>query len=135
MSGERQFPIHWDLTGEDAIIQGADWRRYRALSYIDPADGLEKLWNTTGFTGRMQIRAGLDGALIATFLTGTGRLLTGIQGTAPYQYNIGFVFPNSVTGVLTDWGLGVYDLELTDPFGVITRVYEGQCVLSREVSR
>ncbi|MDQ3540784.1 MAG: hypothetical protein M3440_08865 [Chloroflexota bacterium] len=134
MSGERTLPIRWDLTGEDAIIQGADWRRYAALTYIDPADGLEKLWNTTGFTGRMQIRAGLDGALISTFLTGTGRLTVGIQGTAPDQYNVGIVLPNSVTVALTDWGLGVYDLELTDPFGIITRVYAGNCVLSREVT-
>ncbi len=132
---EREFPIIWHLTGQDAIIQGADWRRYRALSYIDPADGNEKLWNTTDFTGSMTIRATYDGPVLLSATTANGRLTVGVQGTAPNQYNVGIVLPSSVTTALTDWGLGVYDLELTDSFGVITRVYEGQCVLSREVSR
>lgn len=132
---ERQFPLRWDLTGDDAIIQGADWARYRALEYRDPADGLIKLWDTTGFTARMTIRATYDGPVLLTATTANGRLSVGIQGTAPYQYNLGITLPNSVTTALADWGFGVWDLELVDSFGKVTRVYHGNAVLEREVSR
>ncbi len=39
------------------------------------------------------------------------------------------------TEPLVSWGNGFYDLELIDTFGHVTRVLEGSCVLSREVTR
>lgn len=135
MSGEREFPIRWDLTGEDAIIQGATWRRYRALEYLDPADGLIKLWDTTGFTARMAIRASYDGPVLLSATTENGRLQTGIRGTAPNQYNLGIVLSSTATAALGDWGLGVYDLEVVDAIGNVTRVYHGAATLEREVTR
>jgi len=39
------------------------------------------------------------------------------------------------TASLESWGNGYYDIELVDPFGHVSRVAEGFCVLSREVTR
>ena len=39
------------------------------------------------------------------------------------------------TASLSNWGNGYYDLELIDTFGHVMRVMEGNCVLSREVTR
>jgi hypothetical protein len=41
----------------------------------------------------------------------------------------------SDTSSIGDWGLGRYDIEVEDGFGHVTRVVEGQAVLSREVTR
>lgn len=40
----------------------------------------------------------------------------------------------ATTAALTDWGYGVYTLEITDTFGNVMRVLEGTCRLSREAS-
>lgn len=133
MSGERQFPIRWDMTGEDAIVQGSTWRRYVALEYIDPADGLTKLWDTAGFTGLMNIEAGA-GQLLWVFNTSGGRLVTGIQGTAPYQYNLMIILPGSLTSTFIEWGLGRYDLFLTDVANEPHMIYNGNIVLEARVS-
>lgn len=39
---------------------------------------------------------------------------------------------DSYTSGLTDWGYGVYDLELEDTYGNIKRILHGSCRLSRE---
>jgi hypothetical protein len=128
-----QTPIQWDLTGEDAITQGADWSRYMALYYIHPTTGVETLWNTTGFTGRMTVRASYDAPVSLTATTANGRLVTGLQGPNN-AFCLSIQLSNSYTASLVDWGLGVWDLELVDTSGTVTRVYAGRAALSREVS-
>jgi hypothetical protein len=127
-------PIRWDLTGEDAIIQGADWTRYMALYYDDPVTGEEKLWDTTGYTAHMVIRATLDSSGSMGITTSSGELVTGFQGPNN-QYCLSIRLTAARTKGLVDWGLGVWDLDVTDPYGHVTRVYEGRAALSREVGR
>lgn len=49
--------------------------------------------------------------------------------------NLRVWMPASYTASLTNWGEGVYDLELIDPFGVPERQYEGAVWLSEEVTQ
>lgn len=49
--------------------------------------------------------------------------------------NVRIVVPVATTAALVDWGVGVYDLELINPFGHVTRLLHGSCQLSREISR
>lgn len=134
MTSEQTLPIRWDLTGEDAIVQGADWWRGRALTYLDPADGLVKTWDTTGYTAEMTIRAEYDSAVIAS--TDTGIVVTtGLQTTSDgVEYSIGIRLPNSLASGLSDWGNGVWDCWLVD--GITrTKVYYGNATLDRAVTR
>jgi len=129
MSNEQTLPIRWDLTGEDAIVQGADWRREMLLSYEDGT-----IWPTSGYTGRMMIRADYDSPVLLDCTTTNGRIEVGIQGTAPYQRNIAITLTAATTAALSDWGLGVWDLELTDSTGHVFRVYFGRAALNRQVT-
>ena len=49
--------------------------------------------------------------------------------------NLRISVPVAVTVALVDWGVGVYDLELINPFGHVTRLLHGSCQLSREITR
>ncbi len=129
MSNEQTLPIRWDLTGEDAIVQGADWRREMLISYDDINN-----WNTSGYTARMMIRADYDSPVLLDCSTANGRIEVGIQGTAPYQRNIAITLTAATTGALSDWGLGVWDIELTDSTGHVVRVYYGRAALNRQVT-
>ena len=46
--------------------------------------------------------------------------------------NLYIYIPDGITEALTDWGKGVYSLNLTDSFGHTERLYQGICRLSRE---
>jgi hypothetical protein len=48
--------------------------------------------------------------------------------------NFRIALPASYTDGLTDWGVGLYDIELYDAFGSITRLAEGVAVLSRDIT-
>ena len=122
-------PIRWDLVGEDAITQGAAWTRYSALEYTD-AGGNVVTWSTTGYTARMQVRATIDGPVVLELTTANGRLQTGVAG-----WTIVLSLTAAASAGLADWGLGVYDLEIVDTFGTVTRIHYGAVALSREVTR
>lgn len=131
-------PIRWDLVGEDAITQGADWIRYIALYYLDPDDGQEKLWDTTGYTGQLTIRDSFDSPARYVATTDNGGITTGLQGP-DNEYCLRISFPASATNrtnnhTLNQLQFGVWDLELANPYGFVTRVYEGRVALSREVT-
>ena len=128
MAVETSLPIRWDLTGEDAITQGADWMRYHAFDYTDESGNLI-VWDTTGYTARMTIRADYGGSAILSLTTDNGRLEVG--GT---DWSLMMHLTPAATEGLADWGIGVYDCELVDEFGRVTRVLHGRAALSREVT-
>lgn len=128
MSNEQTLPIRWDLTGEDAIVQGADWRREMLLSYEDGT-----IWPTSGYTGRMMIRADYDTPVLLDCTTANGRIEVGIQGVSPNQRNIAITLTAATTAALVDWGLGVWQIALTDSTGHVVSVYEGRVTLKRRV--
>ena len=107
---ERELPIRWDLTGEDAIVQGATWTRYTALEYLDPDTGAVTTWDTTGYTARMTIRATIGGPVVLELTTENGRLEVGDP-----DWTVKISLTPAATTDLADWGLGVYSLEATGP--------------------
>lgn len=127
---ELMLPIRRDLTGEDAITQGAYWHRGFALAFADGS-----LWDTGLYSGRMQVRASYSSAVAVELTDVNYRLFLGIRGVAPNLTNLVMALEASVTAPLADWGLGVYDVEFTDTTGRTIRVYEGLCTMSREVTR
>lgn len=49
--------------------------------------------------------------------------------------NLRIVVPVAITAALVDWGVGVYDLELINPFGHVAPLLFGACTLRREITR
>ena len=54
--------------------------------------------------------------------------------TDSWVANVYLYLPSTYTEGLTDWGAGVYTLELEDSFGNVQRLYEGSARLSLEAS-
>lgn len=71
--------------------------------------------------------------LNATFSDGTVTWTVKKADTA--ASNVRITLAPTDTTPLTDWGLGIWDLELVDAYGHVKRIFEGSCVLSREVTR
>lgn len=71
--------------------------------------------------------------LNATFADGTVTWIVKKADTA--ASNLRITLAPSDSSALTDWGLGLYDLELVNPYTNVMRILEGSCVLSREVTR
>lgn len=69
----------------------------------------------------------------ATFTDGT--VTWKVQSADTVVSNLRIALAPADTTPLANWGAGVWDCELTDSFGHTTRILEGQCVLSREISR
>ena len=127
MAIERTLPIQWDLTGEDALVQGSEWIRYGWVDYVE--DGAVQTWVTTGYTGVMTIREDYDGPVYLSLTTGNGRLETGNP-----DYTVKMHLPAAATKSLVPLGRGVYDLILISPMGVEQMVYTGIVTMQRRVS-
>lgn len=110
-----------DLT----IEQGATFRLL--LTWRDEGGALRDL---TGYTARMQIRreAADDTVLLALTTENGGISLGGAAGT------IALLATSDQTAAL-GFESGVYDLELEDGSGEVTRLLSGTATLSAEVTR
>lgn len=109
--------LNVDTTRFAAYISGGE------VLYHPPVD-------LTGYTARMQIRETLDATIIlATLTTENGGItLGGAAGT------IDLLLDAAATALL-DFTNAVYDLELVDTAGVVTRLLSGAVTLSKEVTR
>jgi hypothetical protein len=84
--------------------------------------------NLTGYSARLKARESIDSSSAFISLTsGSGITLGGTAGT------IRVLISATDTAALTQ--SGVYDLELESGAGVVTRLLEGNLVLSKEVTR
>lgn len=101
----------------------AAWVSGGVLTYYTPVD-------LTGYTARMQVRASAaaDAVLLDLTTENGGITLGTTDGTVTCTATA------TQTAALT-FGTGVYDLELVDGSGVVTRLAEGSVCLSREVTR
>ena len=125
MTIEQTLPIRVDLVGEDAITQGSWWRREFAFVQDDG-----ELWDTTNFQAFMRSRSSVGGPVLLDLAWYSGRVVTGIRGTAPNQYNLAIELTATDTSGLTPWGLALYDLIVKDTSGRWMRVLEGTVALS-----
>lgn len=126
---ERMLPIKWDLVGEDAIVQGSYWNKPQALTYLD-VNGNVVVWDTTGYTARMHVRANIESAVALELSTANGRLVVGEPNTT-----VRLVLTAGATMNVPDFGMGVYDLVLTDQYGVDQIVFHGRAAMQRRVTR
>lgn len=106
------------------IDQGADW--YLTVTYENP-NGTPI--NLTSYTAALQIRSlPSDPTAVLSLSTGSGITITGNTGTVAIR-------ATAAQTMIIDEGNYYYDLEIYAPSGVVTRLVQGQVVVSAEVTR
>ena len=107
------------------IDQGADW--YLNLDYKDSAGAAI---NLTGYTASMQFRLTVSSTTSALTLTSSsGIVITGATG------NLAIHATAAQTAALEDSAKYDYDLEITSPSGVVTRLIQGVASVSSQITR
>ena len=106
------------------IDQGATW--YLNVTYNNP-NGTPV--NITSYTAALQLRSLPESATaVLSLSTGSGITITGATGL------IAITATATQTRAI-DEGTYYYDLEITSPAGVVTRLVQGQAVVTPEVTR
>lgn len=110
--------------------QGATFGRVIDLQYPDPVDPeIYHPFDLENFTARMQIRRTIDSSTpIVTLTTGNSRIILNEE-----PGRIRLIMSDEVTSGITT--SGVYDLEIIDAGGTVSRVIQGNFTLSQEVTR
>lgn len=107
------------------IDQGADW--FLTLQYKDSAGAAI---NLTNYTAAMQFRLTTTSASPAISLTSSsGITITGATGTLAIHATA------AQTAGLSDSAKYDYDLEITSPTGVVTRLIQGVASVSSQITR
>lgn len=110
--------------------QGTTFVRVLELQSPNPVDSsVYEVYDLTGHTARMQVRRTIDSSAVIISLTteNGGIQIDGDDG------KITIIMSDSQTAALTS--SGVYDLEIEDPSGNVSRVVQGTFTLSQEVTR
>ena len=107
------------------IDQGADW--FLNIVYKDSTGAAI---NLTNYTAAMQFRLTVDATVAAISLTqASGITITGATG------NLAIRATAAQTATLDDSAKYNYDLEITSPAGIVTRLIQGVASVSSEVTR
>lgn len=106
------------------IDQGADW--FFNVTYEQPAGTPV---NITGYTAALQLRSLPESTTaVLSLTTGSGITITGSSGLVA-------VHATAVqTGAIIA-GDYYYDLEITSPQGIVTRLVQGQALVNPQVTR
>ena len=107
------------------IDQGATLRE--SFTYKDSDNAVVDL---TGYTARCQVRSKYSSATTVLNLTSQAGTLTITANTGTIAFNVSA----STTAALTP-GNYVWDLELVDAGGIVTRLVGGTCTVTPEVTR
>lgn len=120
------LPERYALT----IEQGASLKRWWACVY---PDGTVADLATAGYTiGRLTVRPAYDEDAVLNLTTDNGGVVIDYQADADGTFWSGYLYASaSSTASLTEWGDGVFDLEISDGADVI-RVMQGPATLSPE---
>lgn len=114
------------------IEQGTSFTRLIEIEYPDPDDLTIMLpYDMTSFSASMQIRRTIDSATPQITLTSSNGRIE-IQ-SASIANAIRLTLSAADTKLLTSDG--VYDLEIADPGGNVSRILKGTVTLSLEVTR
>lgn len=106
------------------IDQGADW--YLTVTYENP-NGTPI--NISNYTAALQIRSLPSSPdYVLSLSTGSGITITGATGVVA-------IHATAIQTGAIDEGNYYYDLEITSPASVVTRLVQGQVVVSAEVTR
>ena len=120
------------LAGNYNIVceQGTTFSRRFELQEPDPVDpSIYYPFNLNGYTGRMQVRRTLESstALITLTTANNGIEIDGDEGAVTVRMS-----SSETSGISSS---GVYDIELIDSSGNVSRLVQGEFLLSREVTR
>jgi hypothetical protein len=106
------------------IDQGANW--FFNVTYENPAGTPV---NITSYTAALQLRSLPESTTaVLSLATGSGITITGAAGLVAVQATA------AQTGNIIA-GDYYYDLEITSPQGVVTRLVQGQAVVNPQVTR
>lgn len=106
------------------IEQGADWELI--FEWKDPSG---TPINVTSYTAKLQIRtSALAKTAVLTLENGSGITINGSLGKFTIHATA------AQTGAIVN-GLYVYDMEITSPAGIVTRLVEGKATVSAQVTR
>lgn len=110
--------------------QGTTFGRVLDLQYPDPVDPeIYHPFDLQNFTARMQVRRTMDSSsTLVELTTANGRI---ILNEEPGRIRLSM--SDEVTAGITT--SGVYDLEIIDAGGFVSRVVQGNFTLSQEVTR
>lgn len=130
MSGPRDLPAYFDET----IYQGDAFNPAYRIWYEDE-NGEPALLDTTGWTGRMGIKAKKnDTEYVLHSDDGDITVTTGIQGTGENAYCLEVYISAANTASLPAGMIGVYDIELTDPAGLPRTYLAGAMCVEGDVT-
>lgn len=119
----------YDMTGDQAIPQGADWDV--AIRYSEAGNPVDF---SSGFTARMQVRTDYDKSIILELNTTDGSIALGNGLASDTTPNVILHFRSSVTSAMTQYS-GIYDLEVTSSGGVVYKFVKGAFSIDREVTK
>jgi PPE-repeat protein len=106
------------------IDQGADW--FFNVTYQNPAGTPV---NLTSYTAALQLRSLPESTTaVLSLATGSGITITGATGLVAVRATA------AQTGAIIA-GDYYYDLEITSPQGVVTRLVQGQALVNPQVTR
>jgi len=113
----------YDIEG---LPQGTDFDIMIDYQYGEPATTVD----LTGYSGKLQVRKNYEGGVLLELTSTDGEIV--FDSAAP---NITISFPHEKTDDMTTFCDMIYDLEITSPGGLITRVIQGSFSLDRQVTR
>jgi len=114
------------------IEQGTSFTRLIEIEYPDPDDLTVFIpFDLTGYSASMQIRRTIDSATPQITLTDSNGRIE-IQSASVANAIRLTLSPEETALVETD---GVYDIEIEDNSGTISRILKGTVTLSRQVTR
>jgi hypothetical protein len=106
------------------IDQGADW--FFNVTYENPAGTPV---NITSYTAALQLRSLPESTTaVLSLATGSGITITGASGLVAVHATAA-----QTGGIIA--GDYYYDLEITSPMGIVTRLVQGQAILNPQVTR
>lgn len=120
------------LAGNYNIVceQGTTFSRRFDLEYPDPADETNYLpFDLTDYTARMQVRRTIEASTPMIELTteNDGISIQGILGAVTITMT-----PSQTSSIQNS---GVYDIEIIDSSGNVSRLVQGDFIISYEVTR
>ena len=120
------------LAGNYNIVceQGTSFSRRFDLEYPDPTDETNYLpFDLTGYTARMQVRRTVEASTAMMSLTteNDGISIQGVLGAVTVTMS-----PQQTSSIQNS---GVYDIEIIDNYGNVSRLVQGDFIISYEVTR
>ena len=115
--------------------RGDDWTRMFEPIAFPAGGGAGAAIDMTGWTGRMQIRAEADAAILLEASSANGRIITGPQSGSDRTWQLLVYLSDGDTSSLPAGFVGRYDIELTKTDGKANTWYAGAFCVEGDITR